>query len=126
MDQENNSLENHPEWIPTEEQRAAGITETDLMRENPPPEETQTPEEFWPVDEYGLKIPMNEWGVSELGQFPDWAVDWLKRKLREKGLLAPVELLKELSPSQIAQDTASANAMLGEILREMGADQQPE
>lgn len=104
------------------------LTETteELEAFAPPPEEGNDPEDFWPVDGYGLKIPMNEWGVSELGLFPDWATDWLKRKLREKGLLAPVELLKELSPSQIAQDTASANAMLGEILREMGADPQPE
>ncbi len=119
MDLENNSLENHPEWIPTEEQRAAGITETDLMRENPPPEEEpQTLEECWPVDEYGLKIPMNEWGVSELGTFPDSLSDLLRRELRKNNLPAAARLLEEMEPTQIAQWPREANARLGEILRQ--------
>jgi len=119
MNLENNSLENHPEWIPTEEQRAAGITETDLMRENPPPEEEpQTLEECWPVDEYGLKIPMNEWGVSELGTFPDSLSDLLRRELRKNNLPAAAWLLEEMEPTQIAQWPREANARLGEILRQ--------
>jgi len=119
MNLENNSLENHPEWIPTEEQRAAGITETDLMRENPPPEEEpQTLEECWPVDEYGLKIPMNEWGVSELGTFPDSLSDLLRRELRKNNLPAAARLLEEMEPTQIAQWPREANARLGEILRQ--------
>ena len=119
MNLENNSLENHPERIPTEEQRAAGITETDLMRENPPPEEEpQTLEECWPVDEYGLKIPMNEWGVSELGAFPDSLSDLLRRELRKNNFPAAAQLLEEMEPTQIAQWPREANARLGEILRQ--------
>lgn len=86
----------------------------------PPPMEGNDPEEFWPVDRYGLKIPMNEWGVSELGMIPDRFTDWLKAELLKQKLPAPVKLLEELSPSQIAQDTRAANSRLGAILREMG------
>ena len=91
----------------------------------PPPTEGNDPEEFWPVDRYGLKVPMNEWGVSELGAFPDRFVPWLKTELRKRNLLAPVKLLEELEPSQIAQDTRTANARLGEILTGMGKNPQP-
>lgn len=121
------SLLDHPEWIPTKEQEEAGITVSDLMREfPPPPEEPQTLEECWPVDEYGLKIPINEWGVSELGMFPDELKDELIKELRKNKLPAPVKLLEEMEPSQIAQDTRTANARLGEILRGMGHNPQPE
>ena len=121
MDLENNSLENHPEWIPTEEQRDAGITETDLMRENQPPaEEPQTLEECWPVDEYGLKIPMEEWGVSELGMFPDSLKDKLIVELRKNNAPTFVKLLEKMDPSQIAEWPREANAMLENILVEMG------
>ena len=92
----------------------------------PPPTEGNDPEEFWPVDRYGLKIPMNEWGVSELGMFPDKFSPWLKVELRKKNLLAAVKLLEGMAPSQIAQDTRTANVRLGEILRQMGHDPQPE
>ena len=74
--------EMRPEWIPTEEQRAAGITETDLMREYPPAEpESNDPEEYWPVDEYGLKIPMDEWTVEDLVLFPDSMKGWLLKEM---------------------------------------------
>jgi len=86
----------------------------------PPPTEGNDPEEFWPVDRYGQKIPMGEWGVSELGMFPDSMSDWLRRELRKHNLPAAAELLEELSPSQIAQDTRTANARLGEILKRQG------
>ena len=119
MDLENKL--NHPEWIPTEEQKASGITETDLMRENPPPEEEpQTLEECWPVDEYGLKIPMNEWGVSELGVFPDELKDELIAELRKNNALSFVKLLEKMDLSQIAEWPREANAMLENILVEMG------
>jgi len=124
MNLENNSLENHPEWIPTEEQRAAGITETDLMRENPPPEEEpQTLEECRPVDEYGSKIPIDEWTVNDLGCFPDSMKDWLIKKLlgHHNGEESPgVRLLREMEPSQIAQNPRVANAKMGEIAEKMG------
>ena len=90
------------------------------MRENQPPaEEPQTLEECWPVDEYGLKIPMEEWGVSELGMFPDGLKNELIMEFQKNNLPAPAKLLKELSPSQIAQDTTAANARLEEILQQM-------
>lgn len=122
MNLENNSLENHPEWIPTEEQRAAGITETDLMREYPPPEEEpETLEECWPVDEYGLKIPIDEWTVEDLGLFPDSLKDKLIAEMLKfyKGEEVPgVKLLREMDPSQIAYDWREASARLREILRQ--------
>lgn len=119
--EEDYSLEDHPEWIPTREQEEAGITVSDLMREFPPQEkESDAPEEYWPVDEYGTKIPMDEWTVDELGMFPDSLVDRLKAELRKNGLPAPARLLEEMSPSEIAADTREANARLGQILKETG------
>lgn len=122
--EENYSIEDHPEWIPTEEQRAAGITETDLMREYPPPdEEPKTLEEYWPVDEYGLKVPMEEWGVSELGAFPDELKDELIAEMLKfyKGEEVPgVKLLREMEPSEIAYDPEEANYRMGRIIEEMG------
>lgn len=45
-----------------------GVDPSDWLRDNPPPEEeSDDPEEYWPVDEYGLKIPMREWTVSDPG-----------------------------------------------------------
>ena len=87
----------------------------------PPPTVGSDPEEFWPVNQYGQKIPMNEWGVSELGQFPDSLSDWLKRELRKNNLQAAAQLLEEMEPSQIAQNTREANARLGAILRQREA-----
>ena len=87
----------------------------------PPPTEGNDPEEFWPVDQIGQKIPMNEWGVSELGTFPDSLSDWLKRELRKNNLPAAAQLLEEMEPSQIAQNTREANARLGAILRQREA-----
>ena len=117
--EENYSLEDHPEWIPTEEQRAAGITETDLMREYPPPdEEPKTLEEYWPVDEYGLKVPMEEWGASELGAFPDELKDELIAEMLKfyKGEEVPgVKLLREMEPSEIAYDPKEANYRMWRI-----------
>ena len=87
----------------------------------PPPTVGSDPEEFWPVDQIGQKIPMNEWGVSELGTFPDSLSDWLKRELRKNNLPAAAQLLEEMEPSQIAQNTREANARLGAILRQREA-----
>lgn len=117
--EEDYSLEDHPEWIPTKEQEEAGITVSDLMREFPP-QESDEPEMHWPVDEYGLKIPMNEWTVSDLGLFPDEHREWLIREHRKRNLPAVVRLLEKMSPSEIASDTAWANLCLGKILDEMG------
>lgn len=83
----------------------------------PPPTEGNDPEEFWPVDRYGLKVPMNEWGVSELAAFPDSLSEWLRLELRKNNLPAAAQLLEEMEPSQIAQNTRVANARLGEILQ---------
>lgn len=96
---------------------------TEWMRLNPPPtEEGSDPEEYWPVDEYGLKIPMREWTVSDLGYFPDSMKDWLVRELRkEYGEETPTErLLREMEPSEIAQNPMEANVRLGEIAQKMG------
>ena len=86
----------------------------------PPPTEGNNPEEFWPTDQFGNRIPMDEWTVSDLGTFPDWATGWLKEKLRNAGKMPAVELLKELEPSQIAQNPRMANARTGEIVEKMG------
>lgn len=96
---------------------------TEWMRLNPPPmEEGNDPEEYWPVDEYGLKIPMREWTVGDLGRFPDSMKDWLARELRKVyGTETPAErLLREMPPSEIARYPRMANARLGEIAQEMG------
>lgn len=94
---------------------------TEWMRLNPPPpEESNDPEEHWPTDQFGNRIPMDEWTVSDLGTFPDWATGWLKEKLRNAGKMPAVELLKELEPSQIAQNPRVANARMGEIAEKMG------
>ena len=86
----------------------------------PPPTEGNNPEEFWPTDQFGNRLPMNEWTVSDLGLFPDWAKGWLTQKLQEAGKTPSVELLKEMEPSQIAQHPRMANARLGEIAAKMG------
>ena len=86
----------------------------------PPPVESSNPEDFWPTDQFGNRIPMDEWTVSDLGTFPDWATGWLKEKLRNAGKMPAVELLKELEPSQIAQNPRVANARMGEIAEKMG------
>ena len=91
------------------------------MREYPPPdEEPQTLEECWPVDEYGLKIPINEWTVYELGVFPDSLKDELIAELRKNNAPTSVKLLEKMDPSQIAEWPREANAMLENILVEMG------
>lgn len=121
---ENYDLADHPEWIPTKEQEEAGITVSDLMRENPPPEEEpETLEECWPVDEYGLKIPIDEWTVSDLGQFPDSLKEELIAEMLKfyKGEETPgVKLLREMDPSEIAYDPEEANYRLGMIAQKMG------
>ena len=115
--EEDYRLEDHPEWIPTKEQEEAGITVSDLMREFPPQErESDDPEEYWPVDGYGTKIPMDEWTVDELGMFPDSLREWLIEEHRKKNLLAGARLLEEMSPSEIAADTREANLRLGDLL----------
>ena len=99
-----------------------GVDPSDWLRDNPPPkEESGNPGEYWPVDQNGQKVPMNEWGVSELGTFPDSLSDWLKRELRKNNLPAAAQLLEEMEPSQIAQNTREANARLGAILRQREA-----
>ena len=122
--EENYVLADHPEWIPTKEQEEAGITVSDLMREYPPPEEEpETLEECWPVDEYGLKIPIDEWTVEDLGLFPDSLKDELIAEMLKfyKGEEVPgVKLLREMDPSEIAYDWREASARLGEIAQEMG------
>ena len=126
--EENYDLADHPEWIPTKEQEEAGITVSDLMREDPPPEEEQeTLEECWPVDEYGLKIPMDEWTVSDLGMFPDSLKDELIAEILKfhKGEEIPsVKLLREMDPSEIRQDPRWANYVMGRIVS--GMDIRPE
>lgn len=121
---ENYDLADHPEWIPTKEQEEAGITVSDLMREYPPPEEEpETLEECWPVDEYGLKIPIDEWTVSDLGQFPDSLKEELIAEMLKfyKGEETPgVKLLREMDPSEIAYDPEEANYRLGMIAQKMG------
>lgn len=86
----------------------------------PPPSEGNDPMAFWPTDQAGTQIPMDEWTVSDLGAFPDWAKGWLAQKLQAADKKPAVELLKELDPSQIAQNPRWANARLGEIARGMG------
>lgn len=86
----------------------------------PPPMEGNDPEEFWPTDMFGNRIPMDEWTVSDLGLFPDWAADWLKEKLRNAGKKPAMELLTEMSPSEIRQDPRWANHVMGGIVRKMG------
>ena len=86
----------------------------------PPPVESSNPEDFWPTDQFGNKEPMDDWTISDLGKFPDWATDWLKRKLLEAGKKASVELLNRLAPSQIAQDPKAANQEMGQIVKQMG------
>lgn len=94
---------------------------TEWMRLNPPPpEESSNPEEYWPTDQFGNRIPMDEWTVSDLGTFPDWATDWLKEKCRRAGAMASVELLKEMSPSEIRQNPRMANHAMSEIVQKMG------
>ena len=97
---------------------------TEWMRLNPPPpEESNDPEEYWPVDEYGSKIPIDEWTVNDLGCFPDSMKDWLIKKLlgHYNGEESPgVRLLREMEPSQIAQNPRVANARMGEIAEKMG------
>lgn len=98
-----------------------GVEPSDWLRDNPPPEEeSEDPEEYWPVDGYGDKIPMNEWTVSDMALFPDSLRDWLIKEHEKKGLKAGAELLRRLSPETIAQDTSAANEMLGDILVEQG------
>ena len=98
-----------------------GVEASDWLRDNPPPqEESENPEDYWPVDGYGLKIPMDEWTVDDLGNFPDSQKDWLKKKLLETGKKAGAELLNRLAPSQIAQDPRAANHEMGQIVKEMG------
>ena len=86
----------------------------------PPPSEGNDPTAFWPVDQFGSRIPLGEWTVSDLGAFPDWAKGWLTTKLQAAGKKPAVELRKELEPSQIAQNPKWANARLGEIAQKMG------
>ena len=86
----------------------------------PPPTEGNNPEEYWPTDQFGNRIPMDEWTVSDLGTFPDWATDWLKEKCRRAGAMASVELLKEMSPSEIRQNPRMANHAMSEIVQRMG------
>lgn len=100
-----------------------GVDPSDWLRDNPPPEEeSDNPEAYWPVDEYGEKIPMREWTVSDMGGFPDSMRDWLIRELRkEYGKDTPgTKLLMETMPSEIAEDPSWANERLGEIARKMG------
>lgn len=98
---------------------------TEWMRLNPPPpEESSNPEEFWPTDQFGNRIPMDEWTVSDLGTFPDWATGWLKENLRNAGKMPAVKLLGELSPSEIRQDPRWANYVMGRIVS--GMDIRPE
>lgn len=99
-----------------------GVEPSDWLRDNPPPrEESEDPEYYWPVDEYGDKIPMNEWTVSDMACFPDSLRDWLIKEHEKKGLKAGAELLRQLSPEMIAWDTSAANALLGSILADRGA-----
>lgn len=101
-----------------------GVDPSDWLRDNPPPEEEmETLEECWPVDEYGLKIPIDEWTVSDLGQFPDSLKDELIAEMLKfhKGEEVPgVKLLREMDPSEIAYDQEEANYRLGLIAQEMG------
>ena len=106
------------EWVPTKEQEAMGITSTDLMREFPQVT-GDPPEDHWPVDEFGKRIPMNEWTVDDLVAFPDERRDWLIKMFKMEKLPAAVKLLEEMSPSQIAQDTALANLRLKEIVQNL-------
>ena len=118
------SDEEYAEKFLLENPPPGGVDPSDWLRDNPPPEEEmETLEECWPVDEYGLKIPIDEWTVSDLGQFPDSLKDELIAEMLKfhKGEEVPgVKLLREMDPSEIAYDQEEANYRLGLIAQEMG------
>lgn len=100
-----------------------GVAASEWLAMNPPPEPEGNPRDYWPTDQFGLEIPMEEWTTSDLGMFPDWAKEWLIEELRKfhHGETTPgMKLLEEWDPSQIREFPREANARLGEIAQEMG------
>lgn len=104
-----------------------GIAESEWLAMNPPPARDPDPEECWPVDRFGVKIPVKEWTVSDLGCFTDDLKDWLMKELRKAfGCETPGErLLTEMNPSDIREWPREANARLQGIAQAMGITPEP-